>query len=479
MNDDAALLKNYADEGSEAAFAELVRRYVDLVYGAALRRTGGDAHRAADVSQQVFAALARNAGKLSRHAVLGAWLHTATRNAAINLMISEQRRRSRESEALALEAPLAAGGAGLDWERLRPALDAAIDELSETDRAAVVLRFLERRAFAEIGAALRASEDAARMKTERALDKLRGLLSRRGITSTAAALGAIVSSEAMVSAPASLVAGLASQSLAAAGAGLVGTALGSLMTIKIVSIAALGALAAFGAGAYVGLSRSFDAPPPPPIETPRESQIIASLRHDNLSLKAEVDLLNAQAARQTEAIAQLNAKRAAPPSTRGASVGVTPARQQRAMLNYLRQIDAARSQFQLEMKRPPASIQELVGEDKYIREIIPQDGEDYSGVNLQPGQPLSVTTANGLTVTYDPSSEANTTRPESSPAEARVDELRRKIAPAGTKAMEAYRAANNGNSPASPEALIPFFATPQEGADFVEFIEAQKASQSH
>src|SRR5271169_5586876 len=54
MNDDAALLRSYADEGSEAAFAELVRRHVDLVYGAALRRTGGDPHRAADVAQQAI-----------------------------------------------------------------------------------------------------------------------------------------------------------------------------------------------------------------------------------------------------------------------------------------------------------------------------------------------------------------------------------------------------------------------------------------
>ena len=80
-DDDAALLRHYAEEGSQPAFAEVVRRHVDLVYAAALRRTGGDAHRAADVSQQVFTALARHARKLSRHAVLGAWLHTATRNA--------------------------------------------------------------------------------------------------------------------------------------------------------------------------------------------------------------------------------------------------------------------------------------------------------------------------------------------------------------------------------------------------------------
>src|SRR5882724_10348135 len=104
MNDDATLLRQYTENGSEAAFAEIVRRYVDLVYGAAMRRTGSDAHLSNDVAQQVFTSLARTANRLSPDTVLGAWLHTATRNAAIKLMISEQRRRVRETQALALEA---------------------------------------------------------------------------------------------------------------------------------------------------------------------------------------------------------------------------------------------------------------------------------------------------------------------------------------------------------------------------------------
>src|SRR3954468_2443715 len=103
MNDDSTLLRRYVSEGSQAAFTELVQRHVDLVYGAAMRRTSGDAHRAAEIAQDVFTSLARHARKLSSHAVLPAWLHTATRNAALNLMISEQRRKARETEAMALE----------------------------------------------------------------------------------------------------------------------------------------------------------------------------------------------------------------------------------------------------------------------------------------------------------------------------------------------------------------------------------------
>jgi hypothetical protein len=340
----------------------------------------------------------------------------------------------------------------------------------------VILRFLENRAFAEVGAALRVSEDAARMRAERALDKLRSVLGRRGITSTAAALGAIVSSQAMVSAPAALAASLAPEAMAAAG--LAGVAFSTLMTTKIIAITAATALAAFGAGAYVGLSRSFDATPPPPIETPLQSRTIASLRHDNVELKAEVDRLSAEASRRTEAIARLGAQHAAPQAPKGAALGVTHGQQQQAMLNYLRQIFAARDQFQLENNRPPTSIQELVGADKYIREIIPLDGEDYSSVNLQPGQLLTVTSASGVTVTYDPAG-TNTTVPDFTPAELHAQELSRKVQASGNNAVAAYRAANNGNNPPNSEALIPYFATPQEGADFVEFLEAQKAAQSH
>jgi hypothetical protein len=98
---------------------------------------------------------------------------------------------------------LAAGDA--EWSRVAPVLDAAIDELGETDRGAVLARFVERQTFGEIGAALRISEDAARMRVERALEKLRAVLTRRGVVSTSAALGVALANHAVAAAPAGLV----------------------------------------------------------------------------------------------------------------------------------------------------------------------------------------------------------------------------------------------------------------------------------
>jgi RNA polymerase sigma factor (sigma-70 family) len=476
MNDDATLLRRYADEGSEAAFTELVRRHVDLVYGAALRRTG-DRHRAADVAQQVFTTLAREARKLAGHAVLAAWLHTATRNAALNLMISEHRRQARESEALALET--AAAGPNPDWERLWPLLDAAIDELPETDRAAVILRFLERRPFAEIGAALQVSEDAARMRTDRALDKLRSALSRRGVTSTAAALAAIVSSQPLLSAPAGLAATLATQSLALAGAVVAATTLATLMTTKIITLTAVSALVAFGAGAYVGRNR--DIAVPPPVEAASDqSQLIASLQQDKQLLAATVTELSSDIARLNAANAELAAKAAVPlptpaPVRKNLNTGLPVYEVQQSILNNLRQIADALDQYRLERGKVPGGVHELVGSTAYIKTVRAVSGEDYSGLVMTPGGVWSVTTSDGMTVTYDPSGTL-TTKPEFPLAVQRVRDLVQRLQTPVRKAVAAYRAAHHGLQPPNESAVLPYFTTPQEGADYVELMEARAAA---
>jgi len=65
MTDDLTLLRRYVENQADDAFAGLVQRHLPLVYSAALRRTNGDAHRAHDVAQVVFTALAREAAALA------------------------------------------------------------------------------------------------------------------------------------------------------------------------------------------------------------------------------------------------------------------------------------------------------------------------------------------------------------------------------------------------------------------------------
>ncbi|MEO5960100.1 MAG: sigma factor, partial [Opitutaceae bacterium] len=99
MLTDAELLRRYAEDKSESAFAALVQRYVDLVYSAARRQVGGDSHRAQDVAQVVFTTLARKAATLKTHPTLIGWLYTATQHAAAKAVRTEARRRTREQEA--------------------------------------------------------------------------------------------------------------------------------------------------------------------------------------------------------------------------------------------------------------------------------------------------------------------------------------------------------------------------------------------
>jgi RNA polymerase sigma factor (sigma-70 family) len=222
MIDDAELLRRYAEERSEPAFAELVRRHVNVVYAAALRRVGGDAHLAEEVAQVVFTILARKAGSLARHPVLVGWLHRSTHYAALDALRDKLRREKREHT---VESETMNGNAetnpsrrtDLDWDELGPIVDSLLDRLPERDRGALLLRFFEDQSFSEIGATLRLTEDAARMRVERALEKLRVALMRRGITSTAAALGLALANQAAATAPAGVAASVTAAALKGAG----------------------------------------------------------------------------------------------------------------------------------------------------------------------------------------------------------------------------------------------------------------------
>ena len=176
MIPDGELLRRYTETHSESAFTELVERHLALVYSAALRQVNGDAHLAQDVAQAVFAELARKAAALAGRPVLTGWLYTSAHFAAVKAVRAERRRHTHEEEAQFMNQLLCDPAPDLDWERLRPVLDAVMLELNETDREAVLLRYFDNRPHAEIADRLGLSENAARMRVERALDKLHALL---------------------------------------------------------------------------------------------------------------------------------------------------------------------------------------------------------------------------------------------------------------------------------------------------------------
>jgi RNA polymerase sigma factor (sigma-70 family) len=249
MIEDSELLRRYVEERSQAAFSELVQRRVNLVYSVALRQVGGDAHLAEDVTQKVFADLARKAPSLLGRPVLSGWLYRSAQFAGTDVVRSERRRRAREQETQIMnDLSTKAGDRAGDWEKLRPVLDEAMGELNEEDRDAVALRFFEERPFADIGRALRLTEDTARKRVDRALDKLNAALSRRGVTSTMSALGLALANQVVTAAPSGLAASATGAALTGAGATAGWASLQVLGSTKMI-LGAVGAATALGLGA--------------------------------------------------------------------------------------------------------------------------------------------------------------------------------------------------------------------------------------
>ncbi len=218
MGTDQELLHRYAATGDEAAFAEVVRRQIDLVYGVALRVANGEAPLAEEVTQRVFTDLARKARPLSRHETLAGWLHTSARYTALKAIRGEQRRRHREQEASAMQDT--ATNVEIDWTQLRPVLDEAISRLHERERAVVVLRFFQDRSHREVGEALGLNENTARKCANRALEKLRKHFGRAGITLSSTLLATVLETHAAETAPAGLAEKIIPASLAGATAGI-------------------------------------------------------------------------------------------------------------------------------------------------------------------------------------------------------------------------------------------------------------------
>jgi RNA polymerase sigma factor (sigma-70 family) len=242
MTDDAPLLRRYLD-GSEAAFAELVRSHIGAVYGTALRIVAGDAHLANDVTQKVFTGLARKASSLVDRPVLVGWLYLSTHYEAAKAVRAEQRWRNREQKAQVMREIENQGAPEPDWTALRPVLDSAMRDLKEGDRDALLLRFFQSHTLAEVGEVLGLSENAARMRVDRALDKLHSQLVRRGIKSTATAIGTVLAGQLATAAPTTLAATVTSAALAGATSTAGATAIFMGMTKLQIGIAAALAVA--------------------------------------------------------------------------------------------------------------------------------------------------------------------------------------------------------------------------------------------
>jgi RNA polymerase sigma factor (sigma-70 family) len=261
MNDtDLQLLERFGRERAEDAFAEIVRRHLGLVFSAALRQVRSP-HLAEEVAQSVFTDLARQAHRLAPGSILSAWLYQVTRRTAIDVVRREARRQAREQAAYALAAMNATDFScqsptegDPDWDQIAPMLDEAMHSLGEPDRAAVLLRFFENKSLLEVGQVLGTSEEAARKRVSRAVERLRAFLSKRGVAVGASGLAVLLSAHAVEAVPAGLAATITT-SATVAGATLVATGTATLtkaiiMTVLQKSLIVATLATAVGAGIY-------------------------------------------------------------------------------------------------------------------------------------------------------------------------------------------------------------------------------------
>jgi len=219
---DWELIRAYVQQRSEDAFTQLVQRYVDLVYSSAARQVQ-NADLAQDVTQAVFLLLARKGGEFRPGTVLAGWLFRTTRFIAARAMRADQRRKRREEESASMTTPTAQTDSdALTWDQVAPLLDQAIAALPEIDRQAILLRFLARKPFREVGQELGLEGEATRKRVSRALEKLRLFFGKKGVVLTTAALSAGLAERAIQAAPAQLVPRIAAA--LHAGASPVGTA---------------------------------------------------------------------------------------------------------------------------------------------------------------------------------------------------------------------------------------------------------------
>jgi RNA polymerase sigma factor (sigma-70 family) len=212
LNDDLALLREYARNNSEEAFATLVSCHVNLVYSVALRSVRNP-HLAEEITQAVFIILARKADSLGDKTILAGWLCRTARYASANALTIQQRRQQREQEAY-MQSQLDQSQPDLSrrteteaeetWYQIAPLLDDTMEQLGRKDHDALVLRFFDGRNFKEIGTALGASEDAAKIRVNRALEKLRKFFTKRGVSSTTVITAGVISANSIQAAPVAL-----------------------------------------------------------------------------------------------------------------------------------------------------------------------------------------------------------------------------------------------------------------------------------
>jgi RNA polymerase sigma factor (sigma-70 family) len=194
---DRRLLERFAAQRDEAAFAEVVRRHGPMVLGVA-RRVLHDSHDAEDVFQATFLVLARKAASVHWHESVAGWLFPVAYRLALKARAGRERRRIHESRVATM--PATESAAGLPDDELRGLLDDELSRLPEHYRNVVLLCYLEGKTQRAAGHQLGLSPGEVRGRLERARQRLRQRLTRRGLVLSGTAVSAALTAQPLAAA---------------------------------------------------------------------------------------------------------------------------------------------------------------------------------------------------------------------------------------------------------------------------------------
>jgi RNA polymerase sigma factor (sigma-70 family) len=170
---DALLLRRFCDTADPEAFSEIVKLYAGVVYGAC-KRIIHDSDVAADVAQDTFFQLLRNAEDVSGS--LAGWLHTVATRKAINVIRKDSARKARESEYISTKLQEAES-----WEEVSPYVDEALGKIDDHLRQVLVEHFLEGLTTRQLGEKIGISQATVSRRVNAGLDSLRSVLKKRGV----------------------------------------------------------------------------------------------------------------------------------------------------------------------------------------------------------------------------------------------------------------------------------------------------------
>ncbi len=300
---DFELLQRFTRHGEQPAFADVVRRHLDLVFATAMRKVE-DAGVAQEVAQNVFAALARKAWRFAPDDSLPAWLHKAALLESKSWLRGELGRRRREQAAAELGTTMNTPPEDQPaFHALVPLLDDALLSLREKDRTALLLRFYESQSLREVGGTLGVNEDAARKRVQSALEKLAEFFNRRGFKTATVAAAAAALQHTATSASAALVSTVVGAALQVAPPALVGLGvwLARLASLSRVQTAAVCvALAAVPVGWQLNERHAAGQ------EVKRTQTQLLAAQNEEFALQAELERLRAVSGRLEQSVAQAN-----------------------------------------------------------------------------------------------------------------------------------------------------------------------------